>query len=114
MLMRRPDARQPNKEARACIRQDARRYPLGACCGRGRPARSMAFTLGAAGFTTTSCLGVLRLKGLSAIYLSTLRVWLRDDSEDMAKTMAHLDKQLSRVDSLLGRLRSHRPRRAAA
>jgi hypothetical protein len=28
--------------------------------------------------------------------------------------MAHLDKQLSRVDSLIGRLRRVRPRRAAA
>ena len=41
-------------------------------------------------------------ESLSAIYLATLRVWLRDDSEDMAKTMAHLDKQLARVDSFLG------------
>jgi hypothetical protein len=32
----------------------------------------------------------------------------------MAKTMAHLDKQLTRVDSLIGRLKSARPRRAAA
>jgi ubiquinone biosynthesis protein COQ9 len=56
----------------------------------------------------------LRLKGLSAIYLSAIRVWLRDDSEDMAKTMAHLDKQLARVDNLVGRLKSYRPRRAAA
>jgi hypothetical protein len=74
----------------------------------------MAITLEAAGFSTTGCRGVLRLKGLSAIYLSTMRVWLRDDSDDMARTMAHLDKQLSRVDSLIGRLRRVRPRRAAA
>ncbi|HEY9549652.1 MAG TPA: TetR family transcriptional regulator [Kiloniellaceae bacterium] len=114
MLMRRLDALQPYKEALGIILQDQLRDPLGACCGLGRLARSMAVTLEAAGFSTTGCRGVLRLKGLSAIYLSTLRVWLRDDSEDMAKTMAHLDKQLSRVDSLLGRLRSHRPRRAAA
>lgn len=109
MIMRRFDALQPYKEALGVILQDQLRDPLAACCGLDRLGRSMAATLEAAGFSTTGCRGVLRIKGLSAIYLSTLRVWLRDDSEDMARTMAHLDKQLSRVDSLLGRLKSYRP-----
>jgi AcrR family transcriptional regulator len=113
MVMRRLDALQPHKDALAVILQDQLRDPLAACCGLGRLARSMAVTLEAAGFSTTGCRGVLRLKGLSAIYLSTLRVWLRDDSDDMARTMAYLDKQLSRVDALLGRLKRARPRRAA-
>src|SRR3546814_17327248 len=74
----------------------------------------MALTLEAAGFSTTGCRGVLRRKGLAAIYLATMRVWLRDDSEDMAKTMAYLDRQLARVDSLLGRLKRVRPHLQAA
>jgi AcrR family transcriptional regulator len=114
MLMRRFDALQPYREALGVILQDQLRDPLAACGGLARLAKSMAITLEAAGFSTTGCRGVLRLKGLSAIYLSTMRVWLRDDSDDMARTMAHLDKQLSRVDSLIGRLRRVRPRRAAA
>lgn len=114
MVMRRLDALQPYKDALAVILQDQLRDPLAACCGLGRLRRSMAVTLEAAGFSTTGCRGVLRRKGLTAIYLSTLRVWLRDDSEDMAKTMAHLDKQLSRVDAFIGRLNSARPGRAAA
>ena len=109
MIMRRFDALQPHKEALGMILQDQARDPLAACCGLDRLGRSMAATLEAAGFSTTGCRGVLRIKGLSALYLSTVRVWLRDDSEDMAKTMAHLDKQLSRVDSLIGRLSSYRP-----
>ena len=111
MVMRRFDALQPYKEALGVIPKDQLRDPLAACCGLGRLARSMAATLEAAGFSTTGCRGALRIKGLSAIYLSTVRVWLRDDSEDMAATMAHLDKQLSRVDSLIGRLNSYRPGR---
>ena len=114
MVMRRFDALQPYKDALAVILQDQMRDPLATCCGLGRLARSMAATLEAAGFSTTGCRGALRVKGLSAIYLSTVRVWLRDDSEDMAATMAHLDKQLARVDSLIGRLNSYRPGRAAA
>lgn len=109
MIMRRFDALQPRKEALGVILQDQLCDPLTACCGLGRLRRSMAATLEAAGFSTTGCRGVLRIKGLSAVYLATVRVWLRDDSEDMAKTMAHLDKQLSRIDSLIGRLKSYRP-----
>lgn len=111
MVMRRFDALQPYKGALGVILQDQLRDPMAACCGLGRLGRSMAATLEAAGFSTTGCRGVLRVKGLSAIYLSTVRVWLRDDSEDMAATMAHLDKQLARVDSLVGRLKSYRPGR---
>jgi AcrR family transcriptional regulator len=114
VVMRRFDALQPHREALGIVLQDQLRDPLAACCGLGRLGRSMAATLEAAGFSTTGCRGVLRVKGLSAIYLSTLRVWLRDDSEDMAKTMAHLDQQLARADALIGRLGSARPRRAAA
>jgi AcrR family transcriptional regulator len=109
MIMRRFDALQPYKEGLGAILQDQLCDPLATCCGLDRLGRSMAATLEAAGFSTTGCRGVLRIKGLSAIYLSVLRVWLRDDSEDMAKTMAHLDKQLSRIDSLIGRLKSYRP-----
>jgi hypothetical protein len=38
------------------------------------------------------------------IYLSTLRVWLRDDSTDMAKAMAHLDQRLRQAERLVGYL----------
>lgn len=114
MVMRRLDALQPYRESLGVVLQDQLRDPLAGCCGLVRLRRSMAVTLEAAGFSTTGLRGVLRLKGLSAIYLTTLRVWLRDDSEDMAKTMAYLDKQLARVDSLIGRLKAAGPRRTAA
>jgi len=111
MVMRRFDALQPYKEALGVILQDQLRDPLVACCGLGRLARSMAATLEAAGFSTTGCRGTLRVKGISAIYLSTLRVWLRDDSEDIAATIAHLDTHLARIDGLVGPLKSYRPGR---
>ena len=46
--------------------------------------------------------GIIRVKGLAAIYLSVLRVWLNDDSEDMAQTMSALDRALRRAEFLLG------------
>ncbi|NIA71926.1 TetR family transcriptional regulator [Pelagibius litoralis] len=104
VLMQRFEAMQPQREAIGAILQDQLRDPLSICCGMGRLMRSMATTLEAAGFSTTGLRGLLRIKGISAVYLSTLRVWLRDESEDMAKTMAFLDKQLQRADSLAGRM----------
>ena len=44
--------------------------------------------------------GALRIKALGLVYLATLRVWLRDDSPDMAPTMAALDRHLRRLDGL--------------
>jgi AcrR family transcriptional regulator len=114
VVMRRFDALAPYKAALAAILQSQACDPLALCCGLSRLGRSMAATLEAAGFSTSGCRGMLRVKGLAAVYLSTLRVWLRDDSEDMARTMAHLDKQLARVDGLVGRLSGFRSRRAAA
>ena len=114
MVMRRFDALQPHREALGIIAQDQLCDPLTLCCGLHRFRRSMAATLEGAGFSTSGCRGVLRIKGLSAICLSTFRVWLRDDSEDMARTMAHLDRQLSRVDALIARLQRYRPGRSAA
>ena len=35
---------------------------------------------------------------------STVRLWLKDESEDMAATMAHLDKQLDRAEWLATRV----------
>ena len=113
VLMRRFEAMQPQREAIGAILQDQLRDPLALCCGSCRLKRSMATMLEAAGFSTSGLRGLVRIKGLSAIYLSSLRVWLRDDSEDMAKTMAHLDKQLRRADSLAGRFAGRRMRRAA-
>jgi hypothetical protein len=35
------------------------------------------------------------------IYLSTLCVWARDDSEDLGPTMAHLDRRLNQAARLV-------------
>jgi hypothetical protein len=84
---------------------------LGALCGLQQLLRSLAAMLEAARISSSGVKGLIRTKGLAAIYLATLRIWLRDDSPDMAKTMASLDGHLRRVEALAGRLRG---RRAAA
>ena len=48
----------------------------------------------------TGLRGALRVKALAVAYLATLRVFLRDDSPDMAATMAALDRNLSHLGRL--------------
>jgi AcrR family transcriptional regulator len=57
--------------------------------------------LDAAGISETGPLGCLRSKGLLAVWLATLKVWLEDDSPDLAPTMAALDRNLRRVESVV-------------
>lgn len=112
VLMRRFDALQPHRLALGNIVQDQARSPGEALCSLAQLARSMGWMLAAAGVSAEGWRGILRLKGLAAIYLATLRVFLRDDSADLARTMAALDGYLRRVEWLAGRLsrRSGSPR----
>lgn len=112
VLMRRFDALLPYREAIATIIDAQARDPLAAACGLVRLGCSMDRMLEAAGLSTSGLRGALRIKALSAAYLATLRVWLHDDSADMASTMAALDRHLGRLDGLakcLSRLRYRRP-----
>lgn len=63
--------------------------------------RSMAWMLDAAGIDTGGMKGAARVAGLGVIYLAALRVWKDDDSRDMAKTMAALDRYLDRGESVI-------------
>ena len=62
--------------------------------------KSMSWMLEAAGMDTLGLRGAARLAGLSGIYIKNLRVWAGDVSPDLGKTMAALDKDLSRAESL--------------
>ena len=102
--MRRFDALQPYKEGLGNVIYDQARDPLGAVCGLGQLLRSMAAMLEAARIGSGGLRGAIRTKGLTGIYLATVRVWLRDDSADMAKTMAALDGYLRRIEGLARRV----------
>lgn len=101
ILMRRFDALSARKEAVRSIWQDAGSDPVSLFCSAPAFARTMAWSLEAAGVSSSGPLGVLRVKGLGMIYLAALRVWFRDDSEDMSPTMAQLDKGLRRAESII-------------
>ena len=100
VLMRRFEALQPYKDGLASALRDGPGDPLAALCGGLALLRSMAWTLEAAGIGSAGFVGLTRTKVLSGIYLSTIPVWLRDDSDDLGRTMAALDKRLARAESL--------------
>ncbi|MDE2007022.1 MAG: TetR family transcriptional regulator [Rhodospirillales bacterium] len=64
--------------------------------------RSMRWMLDAAGVPTGGLRGELRVKGLVAVWLWTLRAWERDESTDLAATMAALDAALARAEQAAG------------
>lgn len=63
--------------------------------------RSMTQMLELSGFETGGVRGAVRVAGLSGLYLKVLFVWARDDSADMARVMAALDKDLGRAEAVL-------------
>ena len=93
-LLRRLDSLARDKKAIASIMRDTAIDPLSALCLAPAFLNSMAWTLEAAGIGSSGLAGRIRVKGLAAIYLGALCVWLRDDSPDQGKTMAFLDRRL--------------------
>jgi uncharacterized protein with von Willebrand factor type A (vWA) domain len=96
--MRRLDALSPHKAAIRALVRDLPWDPAVALCGGPRFINAMRWMAESAGVETGGIAGVLRVKGLAAVYLSTLRAWLADDSADHAKTMAALDRALKQAE----------------
>lgn len=42
--------------------------------------------------------GMLRVKGVASVFLITSRVWMKDDSHDLAATMKTLDQRISKAE----------------
>ncbi|MBI4031599.1 MAG: TetR/AcrR family transcriptional regulator [Proteobacteria bacterium] len=64
--------------------------------------RSMGRMLDAAGAPVADAAGTVKITALTAIYLYVFRIWIEDESPDMAKTMATLDKCLGKAEHWAG------------
>jgi AcrR family transcriptional regulator len=98
LLMRRFDALNDHREAYAALAWELPRTPLEASCLALHLRRSLANMLEAAGISASGLRGAFRIEGLGAIYACALRVWLKDDTADLSKTMAELDKRLGQAE----------------
>ena len=66
--------------------------------------RSMVWMLEGAGVSAAGWRGGLRTQLLAGLYFWVLRDFLDDDSADLAKTMAALDRRLRRAHEALAHL----------
>jgi hypothetical protein len=115
VLMRRFDALSPYKEGLAVIlREGGGGGVCAAICGGQRLLRSMAWSLEAAGIGSAGLVGAVRTKGLALVYAGAFLTWLRDDTEDMSRTMATLDRNLAQAERLANGLPAWRRRRDPA
>jgi AcrR family transcriptional regulator len=101
LLMRRFDALAPHRAALRAILRDSWGDP-GALFAAPALIGSMQWMLEAAGAGSGGWTTRFRAHILAAIYISVFRAFLRDDSEDLAKTMAELDRRLRAAESWLG------------
>ena len=98
LLMRRFDALNDHREAYAALAWELPRTPVEAGCLALQLRRSLANMLEAAGLSASGLRGAFRIEGLGALYACALRVWLKDETADLSKTMAELDKRLGQVE----------------
>ena len=102
IIMARLEALQPYRDG---LRRIARELPMDPPSGFVLTCalpRSVAWMYAAAGIKIGGAVMPLRLATLGAAYFGTLRAWFEDESPDLAKTMAALDRRLDRSQRVLG------------
>lgn len=100
VLMRRLDQLQPHRAGVVRFMKDLPFDPLFAIAVGFATERSMAWMLDAAGIGSRGVTGELRKRGMMGVWVYTLNAWMKDESSDMAATMAALDKALDRADQI--------------
>jgi AcrR family transcriptional regulator len=104
VMLRRLDALAPYKPALKEISRHARRDPLMLASLNQLALNSWRYMLAAADIDTEDELGLVKVQGAAFVFARTLDVWFDDDGEDLARTMAKLDKELGNGERIIGRL----------
>lgn len=105
LLMQRFDALRPYREGLARILREAPADLATVLAVGPQLVRSMLWMLEAAGIPAGGLRGWLRAQALAALYLAVMREWFEDDSPDLARTMAALDRRLRQAERLSPALR---------
>ena len=101
IVMSRFEALAPYKPGLTVIARESRHSPADVICVVPALLRSMRWMLEAAGVPSGGLRGLARTNALAIVYGRTFSAWLKDDSPDMAPTMAALDRALTRAERLL-------------
>ena len=99
VMMRRLEALAPYKDAVRSLMRSARCNPGFVLALNGLGLRSMRWMLTAADIKTSGGKGAFRAQGLALIFAQVLRTWVDDDDPGLARTMAELDRGLTRGQS---------------
>ena len=86
----------PTAKDCAKSRPGCRRQPTAALAMNQVAMNSMRFMLEAAGIEAEGASGAIKLQGLSLAWARVLQIWLDDDEPALSKTMAELDRVLTR------------------
>jgi AcrR family transcriptional regulator len=98
LLMRRFDALQPYRAALAVLRRELPFDPPGALAVGCALNGSMRWMLDAAGIATGGIGGTIAVNLTLAAYIAAAQSWARDESPDLAPTMAALDRRLRGIE----------------
>jgi hypothetical protein len=101
LLMRRFDALQSHRTAVAALRRDLSADPVALLAAGAALLRSMRLMLDAAGIACYGIGGAVAVKLTAAAYLAAAHTWARDETADLAPTMAALDRRLRRIEGWL-------------
>ena len=104
ILMERYEALNAYRPGLTAVLRSFKADPKQAVIGFPHLCRSMTWMLEAAGIESTGLSGALKVAGLSVVYLKVLKTWTEDESADLSKTMAALDRDLGRAESLANNL----------
>jgi AcrR family transcriptional regulator len=96
VLMRRLEAMAPYREGLREVAAWLRREPAAALAMNQVAMNSMRFMLEAAGIEAQGASGAIKLQGLTLAWGRVLQTWLDDDEPTLSKTMAELDRVLTR------------------
>jgi len=96
VLMRRLEAMAPYREGVREAIASLRREPVAALAMNQVAMNSMRFMLEAAGIEAQGAAGAIKLQGLALAWGRVIQVWLDDDDPALSKTMAELDRVLTR------------------
>jgi len=113
LMMRRFDALGPHRAALGALRRDLLFDPPAAIATGAALLCSTRLMLEAAGIPCTGLGGIVAVKLVAAAYLFVAQTWSRDESPDLAPTMAALDRRLRGIERFLMPHRRRETRREA-